>query len=134
MASTFTYTWNGPAITEGLRRAADRGVLRAAHLFRNEYLRLILNTHKSGRVYGNHQASAPGQPPASDLGRLVQSCRVVHEPGSLVATVGVGTNYARMLELGTIHMSPRPAFLPAYTNVRPAMEAAITNEIAKEMA
>ena len=55
MASKVTFTWNGGKVTAAIRRGADRGVLRAAHVLRNEMIRLILDTPKSGRVYGAHQ-------------------------------------------------------------------------------
>lgn len=132
---TLKFQWNGPQITAELRLAADRGVFRAAHIWRNEYLRLVMKTQKSGRTYRRggvvHVASAPGQPPASDRGRLVASVRVDHQPGSLKAVVGVGTKYARALEFGTRHMAPRPAFLPAYTNKRSDMRQAIATELTK---
>jgi HK97 gp10 family phage protein len=137
MASTFTLTWHGPQVTERLRQAADRGVLRAANLFRNEYVRLILDTGKSGHTYTRrgiqHTASAPGEPPASDTGRLIQSVRVDHQPNSLVAVIGVGTKYAAMLEFGTQTMKPRPAFMPAYQTKKAEMQAVIASEISKEM-
>lgn len=71
---------------------------------------------KTGRTYRRrgvtHQASAPGETPASDTGVLVGS--IYHERESeLAATVGSRLAYAMHLEHGTIHMAARPVWTPA---------------------
>lgn len=75
-------------------------------------------TYKRGGV--THQASAAGQPPAVDTGRLRAS--ITYELGNtgkvLVARVGTNVNYARHLELGTSRMRPRPFLRPALTIVK----------------
>ena len=59
---------------------------------------------KSGRLYKRrtitHQASAPGQAPASDTGRLVNSINGRLLQG-LPAEIRASTKYARFLEFGT---------------------------------
>lgn len=97
----------------------------------------------TGRIYGRHQASAPGEPPAPDTGRLRASISTnwtgspmsrgivlgrakvedgVGRPGSKrgMFTVVVGTNveYANHLEMGTIKMAPRPFLRPAFDQVK----------------
>lgn len=70
----------------------------------------------SGQVYTrggiSHQASAPGEPPAPDTGQL--RARIHHLVGhdAIGAFVEVGVNDPRgaMLEFGTRHIAPRPAF------------------------
>lgn len=81
----------------------------------------LVRQHGTGRIYHltnptrTHQASAPGQPPATDLGRLGAS--ITHELGAdnegLVARVGTNVEYALFLEVGTRHMAPRPFLRPA---------------------
>lgn len=74
-------------------------------------------TYRRGGV--THRASAPGDPPATDLGRLAAA--TTHELGrdarGLVAYVGSNYRVQLYLELGTRRMAPRP-------HLRPALEAA----------
>lgn len=68
----------------------------------------------SGRWYGNHQASAPGEPPALDTGTLRSSITgIVDEKGlSIRGFVGSNVEYVRDLELGTEKIAPRPFLMP----------------------
>jgi hypothetical protein len=106
-----------PQALKAIDKAADAQVFRIANRIRNEAIERILRGDKSGKLYkrGNrlHRASAPGQAPASDHGDLVGSIRVEHKPGSMTAMVIAGTNYAKRLEFGTPHLSPRPFMAPA---------------------
>jgi len=106
-----------PQVRSALDMAADRQVFRIANDIRNEAIRLILRTAKSGRRYGDHIASAPGEAPASDSGRTVQTIRANHTPGSKRATVSAGAA-AMKLEFGTSRMAPRPFMRPAASLVR----------------
>jgi phage gpG-like protein len=51
--------------------------------------------------------SKPGDPPNTDLGRLVQSIRVERGEGT-AALVGTNLKYGAWLEFGTQTMAPRP--------------------------
>lgn len=72
----------------------------------------------TGRAYthGNvtHVASAPGQPPATDTGRLAAS--IAEELGrdstSLVERIGTNVEYALPLEYGSRTMAARPFLRP----------------------
>jgi len=72
----------------------------------------------TGRVYTRngvtHQASAPGQPPATDTGALASS--ITHNVDKQQMTAEIGSNlvYATHLEFGTINMQARPFMTPAY--------------------
>lgn len=77
---------------------------------------------KTGIVYEKsnprrtHRASAPGQAPASDTGRLVNSIgvRMVESNTAVeVFTGGTEVKYAVMLEFGTKDIAPRPFMHPA---------------------
>jgi phage gpG-like protein len=77
----------------------------------------------TGRSYTRrsvtHQASAPGQPPAVDTGRLRAS--IVWELGKnstgLYAEVGTNVAYALGLEVGTARVQPRPFLRPSLAEV-----------------
>lgn len=65
----------------------------------------------TGRSYGNHRASAPGEPPAPDTGRLVGAIvagPVEQEKGDVVGSIRANTEYAAALQLGTDKMAARP--------------------------
>jgi hypothetical protein len=70
---------------------------------------------RKGRARVPHTASAPGEPPASDTGRLLTS--IHHEmsdgPEGIEGRVGSDVEYAVYLELGTRDMLPRPFLRPA---------------------
>jgi len=67
---------------------------------------------KSGRIYGTHQASAPGEPPAIDTSALANS---IQRGAGKGATHVVYTNqeYALSLEFGSPRIAPRPFLGPA---------------------
>lgn len=87
-------------------------------LVQNDARRSIQKGPKSGRIYKRggvtHQASAPGQAPATDSGRLVS--HINHEQDGMEGTVGVHelsqVKYARRLE------AERPFLFPAYERNR----------------
>jgi len=59
-----------------------------------------------------HRASAPGQPPAEDSGKLYREI-TVRRMRSGSYRVRFGANYAGFLEFGTKHMGKRPFVMPA---------------------
>lgn len=96
---------------------------------------------KSGRVYDTrfftdaqgrlrrgeprppHQASAPGQYPASDTGRLAGSVRMeLPQPGRIEGRVGTAVAYGPMLEFGTSRMAARPWLLPSFQRAKIGVE------------
>jgi len=78
----------------------------------------------SGRVYKrggvSHQASAPGQYPASDSGVLAGSVNSEITPTS--AIVGTNTFYGPYLEFGTAKMAARPWLLPSFERAKIGVE------------
>ena len=64
--------------------------------------------------YKLHQASAPGQAPATDLGNLAGSIQT-QKTGPLEAEVVVGAEYGEVLETGSIDgtLKPRPFLTPS---------------------
>ena len=72
----------------------------------------ILNRPGSGRVYGKHQASAPGEPPAKDTGALSANTnaddQIRREGEDLVGRIVANSAQAEALEKGTERMAARP--------------------------
>lgn len=69
-----------------------------------------------GATFREHQASAPGEPPAINTGTLSRSIRrtVVREAwGRYRATISWQVVYLRFLEFGTTRMKARPSVRPA---------------------
>lgn len=68
------------------------------------------------------QASAPGQPPNSDTGRLVQSIQFEVDKMNGVARVGTNLKYGAWLEFGTSTTAARPWLRPAFLSQRRNIE------------
>lgn len=108
------------AAEKGLKTALARGeaVLRAD----------ILSRPGSGRQYGKHRASAPGEPPAVDTGNLrnkTQADANLRADGDdLVGRIVANTDYAAALELGTERMAPRPFLSRLLNEHAPELERA----------
>lgn len=120
--------------------AAQVALEESAQIIAAEAQRLITDGPKTGRIYKKyrprreHQASAPNEPPASDLGTLVAGVvidRADVSQGRI--TVESTAAHSKPLEFGTRHMAPRPflrramkssqravvqAFVAAYNRLR----------------
>lgn len=127
------------AVPQAVRRGALLGLRAVGLLIQNEARKSILRGPKSGRIYQKynpkrkHQASAPGQPPASDTGTLVRSIIVEVVETSLTVIVSAGTKYAKMLEYGTKKMLARPFLIPALEAVKEKAKAIVTKYIRAEL-
>ena len=126
--------WN-EQLEGAIRRALAVALVRAAEEVRTEAIRLILSTQKTGRLYrrrgAEHQASAPGEPPATDTGRLVNSINTEVDTQNLVVRVTANAAHADALEFGTRNMEPRPFMRPALANKRDRIEEIIGEELRK---
>lgn len=127
--------WNDVALREMIRGAMMRGIVRGTEHIRSEMIRLILETPKSGRTYTrrgvSHRASAPGQPPASDTGQLVNSINTEFIPSELTGIIHVSAQHALYLEYGTATMAPRPFARRAAISKMPLVADYISEEITK---
>lgn len=83
-------------------------------------------TARKGQASKLHQASAPGEAPATDTGNLVNSVQT-RRTGDLAAEVSASAEYGAALEFGTEdgHIAPRPFLGPALDTARPGFEAAV---------
>lgn len=103
---------------------------RGTNILRNSAM-VVLGHDGSGRRYGRHVASSPGQPPAPDTGNLRRNWR----EASFVMANGLGrgidvklqitsdTFYAKFLEHGTSRMAARPFVERIKTKARPDIVA-----------
>lgn len=97
------------SLTQGPARFRA-SVQRAAHIAGTLLVQKtrteIMNGTKSGRMYGGHQASAPGEYSAFLTGAHLQSVDYrVQGPWNF--EFGAGMHYSPFLELGTSKMEPR---------------------------
>lgn len=132
-----TVNWNGRDVVARARLGLRRGVLAAAEDVRTEAVRLIVEPPKTGRVYRRrgitHQASAPGEAPASDTGRLAGSTTVdplVENGPRVTASITARTEYAAALEYGTPTIAPRSFLRRALMSKRDEIIATIRSAVA----
>jgi len=101
-----------PAIQADAERAAKQVVKRTTMAI-NAHAKNSMAQQKSGKTYGKHQASAPGEAPAVDMGLLMNSLSEEYEAGGLTGVAFTNVMYAEILEYGGKKMRPRPYYLPA---------------------
>lgn len=81
----------------------------------------------------DHDVSAPGNPPNSDLGTLAQSVAFDVDPENLTAVVGTNLKYGAFLEMGTTKMQARPWLFPAFDAHREEVKSNIAEAVTKAM-
>ena len=123
---------------EGAEIEIDRVVQATGLELRGEIVKMYQRHTPTGIIYEKynprrtHQASAPGEPPATDTGRLAGSVEYT-KVGQVAAEVGTQVNYGAWLEFGTLSIAKRPAWLPAIEIIRPLfrrrMETALSRLI-----
>ena len=95
-----------------VREAVRREVQRSTYRVQNGAVHRIQRGPATGDLYEKynprrtHRASAPGQPPQSDTGRLASS--VENRVDDLTGIVFTRVEYGKHLELGTSKMAARP--------------------------
>lgn len=133
---------NNKRLMESIQEELSKALLASALKVESDAKTSIARGPKTGRIYvrGNitHRASAPGQAPATDTGRLINSIVSYVDKSKLAGFIIAGrgaVKYARMLEFGTVKMAARPFMLPAlkknkqwiFDRVKQAMEQGIKN-------
>lgn len=109
--------------------AVKQAVLAGALMVESEAKTSIAHGSHTGHIYvdGNisHQASAPGETPATDTGALISSIQHWVSDDGLSIAVGSNLEYSSYLEFGTMHILPRPYLQPATDLNRDAIVARI---------
>jgi len=104
------------------RARVDDAVVGSAMELRGDVVKRIQRGPSTGRTYVrgqvSHQASAPGESPATDTGRLANSV-TFDKVAQMSATVGSDLVYAAVLEFGSDRIDPRPAWVPAVEAITP---------------
>jgi phage gpG-like protein len=113
-------------IEEAITAAVDEGTT----LTRRKLIE-HLSQPGSGTTYGNHTASAPGQPPARDTATLANSiqARVIGREGS----VGTNLEYAEFLQLGTRNMDEREYLESMWERFGEAIESTMVSEFERKL-
>jgi HK97 gp10 family phage protein len=124
-------------LAEAQVRAALPGLVAGLKLMENAAKQRVARGPKTGRVYKRrgieHQASAPGEPPATDTGALIASIvsGAEIEGAGLVGFLEARAGYAIHLEFGTRKMAARPFLTPSVEEHRARttdlMRAAMNN-------
>ena len=112
------------AIGRRRREAVREALAHSARELEHEIKRSILDNPRRGRPYvrghptRTGRASAPGDPPADDLGQLAHDVTHVIDSDGFGATVESRAAHSRFLEFGTAEMAARPFMFPAFERHR----------------
>lgn len=135
--------------TERVRQAIAnelaKGMYASVKRVEEEAKKSILQGGKSGRIYHKgkngtivHRASAPGEAPASDTGRLANSIDgridlIALKSGLLEGTVSTELLYGKHLEHGTRNIAARPFLFPAFERskswIKDRLDAAVRKAV-----
>lgn len=89
----------------------------AAVLIHASAVESIMAQGSTGRTYTRgsvtHVASAPGEAPNTDTGKLVSSIKIQKDAKLFTVAVGTDLEYGKFLEFGTTRMAARPWLGPA---------------------
>ena len=99
-----------------LLNKAENLVSESSTYMAEEMKKSIASGAKSGKRYGNHISSAPGQSPANWTGKLLKSIKIQKMKG--ISFVYITAKYAQFLEFGTSKMRPRPFIIPAFIKTK----------------
>lgn len=104
-------------------KEVGQAVNATAQGVRTQAIKSIQRGPATGEVYEKyspnrtHRASAPGEAPATDTGRLAGSVSV-RKSGTMTAYVFTSVEYGPHLEFGTQNMAARPWLFPALESQR----------------
>jgi HK97 gp10 family phage protein len=91
-----------------------------------------IGPRQGNNLSATHQASAPGEAPATDTGRLVSSTEY-RLTGAASAEVQTSVEYGPFLEWGTQRIEPRPLWRPTVIAAGPKFRARMETAIERAM-
>lgn len=100
----------------------EKATARLALQIRATAIDLIHKGPKTGLMYGDHQASAPGEAPATNTGDLARSVKIRRDGDGKTWYIVAGASYASYLEFGTEIMEARPFMTPAFVQALPNLK------------
>lgn len=122
---------------KALRKPAERAIIKACIRF-EKAVKMALKGPRSGRIYGDHQASAPGEAPALLTGALRNSIThtmpVWDEDNAVTAEVGTTIAYGAILEWGGIagngaRILPRPYMESTFLLMQDELESILKEAV-----
>ena len=136
---------------EALRQPTESAIMKATLYFEGRVkIKLNAQPPRTGRIYGTHQASAPGEPPAplsTDLRKSITHTDVIWEGDIASAQVGTDKPYARILEFGgiinrvspkgkhyVIRILPRPYFGATWLEEEAKLQSILDKAVSKRAA
>lgn len=124
---------NSPELFGKLEKALSRFVRKGTAHIEGE-LKTSIAEPKSGKEYKRkggkvHQASAPGESPASDSSNYINSIGPPIYENSLESKIGTPLEYPIYLEEGTATIEERPLWERTATEVLPTLDALLASEI-----
>jgi len=127
MSISITVKDRTPELMAKVEAAIGRFVVKGAAYIEGQ-LKTSMAEPKSGRMYGTHRASAPGESPAVDSGNLTGSITTIMA-SSLEAKIGTPVGYAKYLEDGTGRMQARPLWERTAAESLPTLEKMLRAEL-----
>lgn len=113
-------------LNEEAQEEVSNAIVATGLSLRGEVIKKYQRGPATGEVYEKynprrtHQASAPGEAPATDTGRLANSVvfdNLPQEP--LAIEVRTDVQYGSWLEFGTRNIAPRPNWVPSIQEEEP---------------
>lgn len=118
MSASVKVTWNGNRVHQEIKADINARLDLAGEL--------IASTIRRNLSTPGPAASAPGQFPHAQSGRLRNSVTYSTDASKMTLRVGTNVEYAAFLEGGTRRMEPRPFLLRTVFMLKPQLRAIFT--------
>ena len=111
------------SVNDQYNKLTQEVISMAGQNVRNTAVKSIQSSSAGGRTYGNHTASAEGQPPNTDTGFLASNIFAIYDMDKLGCDIESRADYSEYLEFGTSKMRARPFMQPALEENRPKIKS-----------